>query len=126
MENPFKEGDRVKILRSGIELEAVVRTTWRHEVQVRVQSGELLWRTSKTISRAPETGAAAPAEGQKDEPLPPADNFPICEESTIEVESQPTNDPVTHVARKGKQRRKSKKRAPGDGRKLMSDNAFDQ
>lgn len=51
MENPFKEGDRVVILRKGIEAEAVVKTTWQHEVQVRVQSNELLWRTVKTILR---------------------------------------------------------------------------
>lgn len=51
MENPFKEGDRVMILRKGSEVEAVVKTTWQHEVQVRVQSGELLWRTVKTILR---------------------------------------------------------------------------
>lgn len=51
MENPFKEGDRVVILRKEIEAEAVVRTTWQHEVQVRAQNGELLWRTVKTILR---------------------------------------------------------------------------
>jgi hypothetical protein len=60
MENPFKQGDRVVILRKGIEAEAVVKTTWRHEVQVRVQSNELLWRTVKTILRTLP-------------PLPPAD-----------------------------------------------------
>lgn len=49
MINLFKEGDRVLILRKGAQVEATVKTTWLHEVQVRVESGELLWRTVKTI-----------------------------------------------------------------------------
>lgn len=35
-------------MRKGVELEATVRTTFNHEVQVRVADGELLWRTVKT------------------------------------------------------------------------------
>ncbi|MBB5036167.1 prolipoprotein diacylglyceryl transferase [Prosthecobacter dejongeii] len=48
MDNPFKPGDKVLIMRKGVELEATVRTTFNHEVQVRVADGELLWRTVKT------------------------------------------------------------------------------
>lgn len=61
MVNPFNPGDKVLILRQGVELEATVRTTWNHEVQVRIADGELLWRTVKTARLI----VAAPAVEQK-------------------------------------------------------------
>lgn len=61
------------ILRKGVEMEATVRSTWNHEVQVRVADGELLWRTVKTarliVQAVPET---APA----DQEAPPSDTPP--------------------------------------------------
>jgi hypothetical protein len=58
MENPFKSGDKVMIFRKGVEIEATVRTTWNHEVQVRTGDGELLWRTVKTAWLVTDGGAA--------------------------------------------------------------------
>ena len=49
MDNPFSPGDKVLIMRKGDEIEATVRATWKHEVQVRVADGELLWRTVSTV-----------------------------------------------------------------------------
>lgn len=61
MANPFKSGDKVLTFRKGIEIEATVRTTWNHEVQVRTTDGDLIWRTMKTIRSVtvPETGQPA-------------------------------------------------------------------
>ena len=69
MDNPLKAGDKVLILRKGQELEATVRTTFNHEVQVRVADGELLWRTVKTarliaasveVEEGPQAGQESP------------------------------------------------------------------
>ena len=113
MENPFKEGDRVVILRKGIEAEAVVRTTWRHEVQVRVQGGELIWRTAKTILRTlpaevptpdavPNNGKAA--EEIADEKQPSVDSKP-----DVPAQPAPVPKPIKggkSVKRRGSPRRK--------------------
>ena len=62
MVNPFKSGDKVLTLRKGIEIEATVRTIWKHEVQVRAADGELLWRTMKTIRSVPVPPTDQPAD----------------------------------------------------------------
>ena len=62
MTNPFKQGDKVLTLRKGIEIEATVRTTWNHEVQVRTADGDLLWRTMKTIRSLPALETDQPAD----------------------------------------------------------------
>ena len=55
MDNPFQPGDKVLILRKGVEMEATGRSTWNHEVQVRVADGELLWRTVNTAKLIAQT-----------------------------------------------------------------------
>lgn len=63
MHNPYKEGDAVLIQRKGVELEATVKQTWNHEVQVRVViDRELLWRSVKTIKPVPEPALAPVVE----------------------------------------------------------------
>jgi hypothetical protein len=69
MANPFKPDDKVLTLRKGIEIEATVRTTWNHEVQVRTADGDLLWRTQKTVrSVTPTETALSPEPDQGFEP----------------------------------------------------------
>lgn len=95
MENPFKEGDKVVILRKGIEAEAVVKTTWQHEVQVRVQSNELLWRTVKTILRT--LPPLSPAESDSS----PADAASLPQETTTAVgadSSEERNEGIVDTA----------------------------
>lgn len=87
MANPFKPDDKVLTLRKGIEIEATVRTTWNHEVQVRTADGDLLWRTMKTIRRAggeetlPPTAAPEVAPSMLDEAL-----------HAIEYDERPTQE----------------------------------
>ncbi len=73
MVNPFKAGDKVLAMRQGVEIEAVVRTTWNHEVQIRAKSGELLWRTMKTIRLAPEAESEVAGEDSQVEDATPED-----------------------------------------------------
>lgn len=74
------------ILRKGIEAEAVVRTTWRHEVQVRVHSGELLWRTVKTILRT-----LPPASPEDPIPFPASAASPSSEAPAAVVADSPAD-----------------------------------
>ena len=73
MVNPFKAGDKVLAMRQGVEIEAVVRTTWNHEVQVRAKSGELLWRTMKTIRMAPQAEPEVAGEDSQVDDATPED-----------------------------------------------------
>jgi len=116
MVNPFKSGDKVLTLRKGIEIEATVRTTWNHEVQVRAADGELLWRTMKTIRSVAPPATDQPAETpqnfasgtevtQAEPPVEPASGEPtsgqpVSEEPVIvepasQSTGEPTDDPVT-------------------------------
>lgn len=62
MANPFKPDDKVLTHRKGIEIQATVRTTWNHEVQVRTADGDLLWRTVKTVRSLPAPATNLPAD----------------------------------------------------------------
>lgn len=126
MVNPFKPGDKVLILRQGVELEATVRTTFNHEVQVRLADGELLWRTVKTarliVSAAVVTEPVmTPTHEAASEPMPSvilsaqeSENLPQvpAEEvgatqtpATVEVAVEPEAKPETATSpRKDKRR----------------------
>jgi hypothetical protein len=144
MVNPFKPGDKVLIFRKGIEMEATVRSTWNHEVQVRVADGELLWRTVKTarlvVEAKPEviTGelcqelpdTSLTPEVAKDEappvinpePLPqPAENivpFPAAEEPSASFEPSGHNSGKDS---RSKSRKKAKKSGKGQVRRTRKD-----
>lgn len=77
------------ILRKGVEMEATVRSTWNHEVQVRVADGELLWRTVNTARLIAQT---VPETAPADEEAPPSDTPPETP-SVPEVAEEP--EPVT-------------------------------
>jgi hypothetical protein len=49
MENPFKAGDAVLTKVKDKDVSATVRQIWRNEVQVKVDKGEVLWRTMYTV-----------------------------------------------------------------------------
>lgn len=95
MVNPFQPGDKVLILRKGVEMEATVRSTWNHEVQVRVADGELLWRT---VNTAKLIAQAAPETAPADEEAPPSDTPPETP-SVPEVAEEP--EPVTEQVHQG-------------------------
>ena len=90
MVNPFKPGDKVLAMRKGVEITATVRTTWNHEVQIFSDTGELLWRTMKTIRMAPEV-----VFGPLTEALPEEQTIP--EETHLPQEQSPAQ-PETAVA----------------------------
>ena len=92
MVNPFKPGDKVLAMRKGVEITATVRTTWNHEVQIFSDTGELLWRTMKTIRMVPvgdsESTTDAPS-GEQAVPKEihlPQEKSPASPE-TVEAES---------------------------------------
>jgi hypothetical protein len=94
MENPFKPGDKVVAMRKGVEIAAMVRTTWNHEVQIFTDTGELLWRTMKTIRMVPvgepEMALGAPSGEQvvpEEEIHPPQEQSPATPPETVEAES---------------------------------------
>jgi hypothetical protein len=94
MENPFKPGDKVVAMRKGVEITAMVRTTWNHEVQIFTDTGELLWRTMKTVRREPvgepEMAPVALSGEQvvpEVESHPPQEQSPAPEPETVEAES---------------------------------------
>lgn len=125
MVNPFNPGDKVLILRQGVELEATVRTTFNHEVQVRVADGELLWRTVKTarlivpaavvteplIAPTPEPAMESESssepvqEAEHTSDLPAEESGPVgtlrVAEATVEAEVKPE---AATSPRKGKRR----------------------
>lgn len=145
MVNPYKSGDKVLILRKGIELEATVRTTWNHEVQVRASDGELLWRTVKTVrSATPDIGGGTHLATSLPEPetapevelvaeVPSdqgSDDEPAASEETAQTapDSVVADKPAYSAAqqpskrsRGGKKRSKSPRR-----RKGMIEDGFDQ
>jgi hypothetical protein len=123
MINPFKPGDKVLIQRKGIEIEAVVRSTWNHEVQVRIADGELLWRTVKTARLIQAAEPASSTPGAPLEPdaaqVPPEEtSLPEAVEEVAEApasvesaepapapeapapEEQPAESPISKKARK--------------------------
>lgn len=123
MINPFKPGDKVLIQRKGIEIEAVVRSTWNHEVQVRIADGELLWRTVKTarLIQAAEPASSTPEAPQEPDAaqVPPEEtSLPEAVEEVAETpssvesakpapapeapapEEQPAESPISKKARK--------------------------
>lgn len=102
MVNPFKPDDKVLILRKGIEIEATVRTTFNHEVQVRTADGELLWRTVKTIRSViapePEQPADTPEGSESHSVVAPADppeDEPAMESPPVCVDSPASEEVVT-------------------------------
>lgn len=140
MVNPFKPGDKVLIFRKGIEMEATVRSTWNHEVQVRVADGELLWRTVKTARLVVEAKPEV-VEGEvgvepthaKEEPLTqvavvepeplrePAENivpFPAAEEPSASFEPSGHNSGKNS---RSKSRKKAKKSGKGQVRRTRKD-----
>lgn len=97
MVNPFKPGDKVLIFRKGIEMEATVRSTWNHEVQVRVADGELLWRTVKTARLVVE---AKPEVIEGDVGVDPSSSPTIqdgMEESLPEIASDPVQQQTENI-----------------------------
>jgi hypothetical protein len=105
MENPFKSGDKVMIFRKGVEIEATVRTTWNHEVQVRTGDGELLWRTVKTAWLVTDGGAAQSEalppviEGvaeviQQEDSMPAQESAPEALEEVVSPELEPESMPL--------------------------------
>ena len=151
MVNPFKPDDKVLILRKGIEIEATVRTTFNHEVQVRTAYGELLWRTVKTIwsvmAPEPEQPADTPEGSESHSVVPHAD--PPEDESAMEsppaseevvtaepaseeaapcnVDNQSLDQPAEPEPQKPeKGSRKSRKRGKGFLSKFLADDSFDQ
>ena len=143
MENPYKAGDSVLIQRKGTELEATVRTTWNHEVQVRaIVDGELLWRTVKTVKSLDTSDTPAiPGTVESAAILPMADpkvgqteSEPIVlPDGPDAVEVTPaTEEPVATASdslnsdQPAKRTRKPKKRGKGTPRKSGLDDNFDQ
>ena len=134
------------IFRKGVEIEATVRTTWNHEVQVRTSDGELLWRTVKTAwlvteaakgqsEAVPPVGEGVVEGNQPDAPTPELKIVPEIVEvvsspemetesaSTVEEthvepsESVATEQPVgAKTNQPAKATRKAKKRRKGSGR----------
>jgi hypothetical protein len=90
MVNPFKPGDKVLAMRKGGEITATVRTTWNHEVQIFSDTGELLWRTMKTIRMVPEGESEPVGEAPSEEQVAP-------EETPLPQEQAPAQ-PETAVA----------------------------
>ena len=86
MVNPFKPGDKVLAMRKGVEITATVRTTWNHEVQIFSDTGELLWRTMKTIRMA-EGESEAVAETPSEEPSAPDETHLLKEQSPAQPET---------------------------------------
>ncbi|MEO5914435.1 MAG: hypothetical protein ABIS50_09400 [Luteolibacter sp.] len=148
MENPYKADDKVLIQRKGSELEAVVRTTWKHEVQVRVVvDRELLWRTVKTVKSLdrPDTSANPDSPDTFESAAPPIATDPPSEvghpESEPEVlpdshdvpEAPPPSEESVATAsdslsndQPGKRTGKTRKRRRGTPRKSGLDDNFDQ
>ena len=148
MENPYKADDRVLIQRKGSELEAVVRTTWKHEVQVRVVvDRELLWRTVKTVKSLDRLDTpATPAIVDKVEPVATpieSEANPEVGQAEPELEVLPESNDVPDVTpaseepatapadslssdQPAKRTGKSKKRRRGTPRKSGLDDNFDQ
>lgn len=144
MVNPFKPGDKVLILRKGIELEAVVRTTFNHEVQVRASDGELLWRTVKTARllmtgestpETPETPQEADAnQGMAPPPPEPEapeesarDNSPAEAPEPVEMEPAPEPQlmaPEVEAASEPKRSKKARKRDRGILRRMLTKGPF--
>lgn len=93
-------------MRREVELEATVRTTFNHEVQVRVTDGELLWRTVKTTRLIAET---IQSEGGEQAPLL-AEAQPIVESETadgstkaqivVDLENAPQASPGSRKAKR--------------------------
>ncbi len=134
------------IFRKGVEIEATVRTTWNHEVQVRTIDGELLWRTVKTAWLVTEAGAAKsetvppviegvaevipqeaptpeqePASEALEEVVSPErepETLPAVEETVVEpTEEIATEQPAdTQPTQPAKGTRRDKKRRKGSGR----------
>lgn len=149
MANPFKPDDKVLILRKGLEIEATVRSTWNHEVQVRTADGDLLWRTVKTIRGVipPDTPAsenqtpmsevlaeATPGETSPED-LPQAPDTPdVAEAVPANVEPEPTepdsvpaDQPAEPVQQhSGEAPPKPRKRRKGILSKFIFDDNFDQ
>jgi hypothetical protein len=109
MVNPFKSGDKVMIFRKGVEIEATVRTTWNHEVQVKTGDGELLWRTVKTAWLVTDGGAAQSVavptviEGvaeviHPEAPMPEQEPAPEVLEEAVSPELEPESLPLVEEA----------------------------
>ena len=147
MVNPFKPGDKVSIQRKGVEHEAVVRTTFNHEVQVRVADGELLWRTVKTARliqaaepasdtpEAPQEPGAdqAPAESSSapEAPEEVAEGVPsgeaaevVAQESAPEAETAPAEAETVSEPVEGKGSKKARKRARGLLNRMLTKGPF--
>lgn len=148
MVNPFKPDDKVLILRKGIEIGATVRTIFNHEVQVRTEDGELLWRTMNTIRSVEPPVEEKPEEiphvpepvseiTKDDSPEEPTIEEPTIEEPAIEEPAieeptsssvdeevlNPSSEPQPQKPDKGS--RKSKKRGKGFLSKFLADD-YDQ
>lgn len=93
MVNPFKPGDKVLAMRKGVEITATVRTTWNHEVQIFSDTGELLWRTMKTIRMA-EGGSEPVTEPPSEEQTAPAETHLPQEQSPAQQETDEAESPA--------------------------------
>ena len=89
MVNPFKAGDKVVTHLKGGEVEGIVRTTYAHEVQIRLADKDLIWRTMKKVRAAegPLTASApeAPPVVEEVAPLEPAPVIEPAEPTAPEV-----------------------------------------
>lgn len=97
MVNPFKPGDKVVAMRKGVEIDATVRTTWNLEVQIFTDTGELLWRTMKTIRLAPVGESEPVTEAPSVEQSPPEEIHLPPEESPAQPETAPETAEPVHV-----------------------------
>ena len=87
MVNPFKPGDKVLSMRKGVEITATVRTTWNHEVQIFSDTGELLWRTMKTIRMVPEGESEQVADAPSEEQTAPEETHLPHQQSPSQQET---------------------------------------
>jgi len=87
MVNPFKPGDKVLAMRKGVEIAATVRTTWNHEVQIFSDTGELLWRTMKTIRMASEGESEPVTEASSEEQTAPEETHLPEDQSPAQAET---------------------------------------
>jgi hypothetical protein len=87
MVNPFKPGDKVLAMRKGVEITATVRTTWNHDVQIFSDTGELLWRTMKTIRMVPDGESEPVTEAPSEEQTAPEETYLPQEQSPAQPET---------------------------------------